>query len=137
MLQQYLYGNHFTLINDHQPLLHVHPDKALPSLTAARLQRFALLLSEYTFHIRYRSTHCHGNADALSRLPLTEATEVERQDREELDDCPEFRLNQLEQIPVTTAVLRDATAMQGSCVIEGVRVYPSWLASGHTRRISR
>eukprot|EP00731_Ephydatia_muelleri_P032757 Em0024g301a len=71
-----------------------------------------------------KSTHCHGNADALSRLPLTEATEVERQDREELDDCPEFRLNQLEQIPVTTAVLRDATAMQGSCVIEGVRVYP-------------
>eukprot|EP00731_Ephydatia_muelleri_P028195 Em0019g1068a len=48
--------------------------------------------------------------NAISRLPLTEATEVERQDREELDDCPEFRLNQLEQIPVTTAVLRDATA---------------------------
>ena len=103
--------NHFTLITDHQPLVSIlHPDNALPSVTEARLQRYALLLSEYTFHIWYRSTHCHGNADAISRLPLTEATEVERQDREELDDCPEFRLNQLEQIPVTTAVLRDATA---------------------------
>ena len=109
--QQYLYGNHFTLITDHQRLVSIlHPDKALQSVIAAWLQRYALLLSEYTFHIQYRSTHCHGNADALSRLPLTEATEVERQDREELDDFPEFRLNQLEQIPVTTAVLRDATA---------------------------
>ena len=39
-----------------------------------------------------------------------EDTGVKRQDREELDDCPEFRLNQLEQIPVTTAVLRNTTA---------------------------
>ena len=65
-----------------------------------------------------------GNADALSRLPLTEATEVERQDREDLDDCPEFRLNQLEQIPVTTAVLRDATAKDPvlSRVLEYIQV---------------
>eukprot|EP00731_Ephydatia_muelleri_P032793 Em0024g337a len=123
--QQYLYGNHFTLITDHQRLVSIlHPDKALQSVIAAWLQRYALLLSEYTFHIRYRSTHCHGNADALSRLPLTEATEVERQDREELDDCPEFRLNQLEQIPVTTAVLRDATAKDPvlSRVLEYIQV---------------
>ncbi|KAL5510573.1 hypothetical protein EMCRGX_G006138 [Ephydatia muelleri] len=107
------------------PLVSIlHPDKALPSVTAARLQRYALVLSEYTFHIRYRSTHCHGNADALSCLSLTEATEVERQDREELDDCPEIRLNQLEQIPVTTAVLRDATAKDPvlSRVLEYIQV---------------
>eukprot|EP00731_Ephydatia_muelleri_P032928 Em0024g472a len=92
------------------PLVSIlHPDKALPSVTAARLQR---------------STHCHGNADALSCLSLTEATEVERQDREELDDCPEIRLNQLEQIPVTTAVLRDATAKDPvlSRVLEYIQV---------------
>ena len=112
--QQYLYGNHFTLITNHQPLVStLHPDKALPSVTAAQLQWYVLVLSEYTFHIRYRSTHCHGNADALSCLPLAEATEAERQDREELDDCPKFRLNQLEQIPVTTAVLQDATYSVG------------------------
>ena len=90
--------------------LNLTPGQGTPILTAARLQRYALVLAEHTFHIRYRSTHCHGNADALSRLPLMEDTAVKRQDREELDDCPEFRLNQLEQIPVTTAVLRNATA---------------------------
>ena len=49
---------------------------------------------------------------------------MERQDGEELDDFPEFRLNQLEQIPVTTAVLRDATAKDPvlSRVLEYIQV---------------
>ena len=55
---------------------------------------------------------------------------MERQDREELDDCPKFRVNQLEQIPVTTAVLRDATAKDPVLSL----VFPSWLTNGHTRR---
>eukprot|EP00731_Ephydatia_muelleri_P010410 Em0005g996a len=89
--------------------LNLTPGQGTPILTAARLQR---------------STHCHGNADALSRLPLMEDTAVKRQDREELDDCPEFRLNQLEQIPVTTAVLRNATGKDPvlSRVLEYIQV---------------
>ena len=41
----YLYGRRFTLITDQQPLTAIcSPVKNLPSMTAARLQRYALLL---------------------------------------------------------------------------------------------
>ena len=58
---------------------------------------------------------------------------MERQDREELDDCLKFRLNHLKQIPVTIAVLRDATS-KDPVLSRVLRVYPNGLTSGHTRR---
>ncbi|XP_062600131.1 uncharacterized protein K02A2.6-like [Saccostrea cucullata] len=73
----YLFGKHFTLITDHKPLLSIfHPSKALPAMTAARLQRYAVFLSGHSYDIIYKSTHKHCNADALSRLPL-DSTETE------------------------------------------------------------
>ncbi|KAL5502755.1 hypothetical protein EMCRGX_G009576 [Ephydatia muelleri] len=84
-LEQYLLGNQFTLITDHQPLASIlHPEKGLPSVTAARPHtcRYAVLLSGYSYDIRYRNTTSHANADALSRLPLVR----ERPD-EEIEDC--------------------------------------------------
>ena len=41
-------------------------------MAAARLQRWSLLLSVYNYDIEFRPTAAHGNADALSRLPLPE-----------------------------------------------------------------
>ena len=68
---QYLYGRKFTLITDHQPLTMIlGPKKGIPSLAAARLQHWAILLSAYEYEIKYKSTHAHSNADGLSRLPL-------------------------------------------------------------------
>eukprot|EP00731_Ephydatia_muelleri_P010391 Em0005g977a len=58
--------------------------------------------------------------------PILTAARLQRQDREELDDCPEFRLTQLEQIPVTTAVLRNATAKDP--VLSRVLEYIGWPA---------
>ena len=84
-LEQYLLGNQFSLITDHQPLASIlHPEKGLPSVTAARPHtcRYAVLLSGYSYDIRYRNTTCRANADALSRLPLVR----ERPD-EEIEDC--------------------------------------------------
>ena len=44
--------------------------KGIPSLAAARLQRWAVLLSAYVYDIEFRPTGEHSNVDALSRLPL-------------------------------------------------------------------
>ena len=43
---QFLYGRKFTLVTDHKPLITVlNPKKGLPTLAAARMQRWAMLLS--------------------------------------------------------------------------------------------
>ncbi|PAA46019.1 hypothetical protein BOX15_Mlig017774g1, partial [Macrostomum lignano] len=68
---QYLFGRSFTIITDHQPLTTIFGPKVGISPTAAgRLQRWALLLSGYSYSIRFRKTAQHSNADGLSRLPL-------------------------------------------------------------------
>ncbi|XP_045448702.1 uncharacterized protein K02A2.6-like [Melitaea cinxia] len=65
---QYLYGRHFILRTDHKPLTSIFgADSGIPSMTASRLQRWALLLSAYDFTIEYINTNNNG-ADALSRL---------------------------------------------------------------------
>ena len=68
---QYLYGRHFTLVTDHKPLTAIlGSKKGVPSLAAARLQCWALLLSAYSYDIQFKPTQSHGNADGFSRLPL-------------------------------------------------------------------
>ena len=54
---QYIYGRRFTLLTDHQPLVTIlGPKRGVPALAAACMQRWALLLSAYTYDIVYRST---------------------------------------------------------------------------------
>ena len=61
---QYLFGRRFTLITDHKPLLAIlGPKKGVPSLAAARLQRWALLLSAYNYELEFKPTEQHSNAD--------------------------------------------------------------------------
>ena len=68
---QYLYGRSFILVTDHKPLTTILGHKrGIPSLVAARLQRWALILSAYTYTIEFRPTKQHANADGLSRLTL-------------------------------------------------------------------
>jgi hypothetical protein len=69
----YLYGRHFSLVTDHKPLLSIfHQEKGISATSAARMQRYALFLSWYDYDIAYKNTKMHGNADSLSRLPLSE-----------------------------------------------------------------
>ena len=72
-------------------------------MAAARLQRLAILLSTYNYDIEFRSTTAHGNADALSRLPLPGDSQV----------CPSetrmYHLRQIESLPVTSFAIRRAT----------------------------
>jgi transposase InsO family protein len=68
---QYLYGRQFTIVTDHEPLTHLFkPDNAVPVHSAARLQRWSLILAGYQYNIEYRNTKQHANADSMSRLPL-------------------------------------------------------------------
>ena len=67
---QFLYGRKFTLVTDHQPLLAIlGPKAAIPTLAAAHMQRWALVLSAYDYQIEYRESEEQSNCDALSRLP--------------------------------------------------------------------
>lgn len=72
---QFLYGRKFTLTTDHKPLLAIlGPKSAIPTLAAARMQRWAIVLSAYDYEIEYRASEKHANCDALSRLPLENST---------------------------------------------------------------
>ena len=72
----YIYGRKFTLITDHKPLTTIFsPKSSLPALAAARLQRWAIILSAYQYEVEFRATDNHANADCLSRLPLEVTTE--------------------------------------------------------------
>ena len=101
----YLYGRKFTLVTDHKPLTTIlGPKKGIPPIAAARLQRWALTLSAYSYDIRFRRTSEHGNADGLSRLPLHHVTATGHYTEPAI-----FNLQQLRSLPVTAKKLAMAT----------------------------
>ena len=101
----YLYGRTFTIITDHKPLTAIlGPKKGIPPLAAARLQRWAWILSAYQYDLKFRPTGQHGNADGLSRLPLAEVPPEDSN-----SDPKIFNIAQMEALPVTVRQLRSAT----------------------------
>ena len=69
---QYLFGLKFTIQTDHKPLLGLlGMEKSISALSAARLQRWALLLSAYNYMLVYKYGRDHANADGMSRLPVS------------------------------------------------------------------
>ncbi|XP_064394484.1 uncharacterized protein K02A2.6-like [Halichondria panicea] len=99
---QYLYGRKFTLITDHKPLTAIFGSKkGIPTLAAARLQRWALLLSTYDYEIQFKPTESHSNADGLP-LPVLDS-----------DNGGEavslFNVSQVQSLPVTFQQVQQAT----------------------------
>ena len=119
---QFLYGRQFTLVTDHKPLLTIlGPKRGLPTLAAARLQRWVLLPAAYQYDIEFRSTKEHSNADGFSRLPLKVSEESQC-----VSSISVFSLSQIEFLPVDTDKLRQAT--RSDCVVSGHVLCLTWLA---------
>ncbi|XP_014661629.1 PREDICTED: uncharacterized protein LOC106804796 [Priapulus caudatus] len=112
----YLYGHRFTLVTDHKPLLGIfNPSKALPVMTAVRLQRYAVFLSSYQYDIEYKSSKKHLNADALLRLPLAEVDTFEG----DSDPVDIFYTTHWEGIPVSCP-------FKGAMFLIVVDAYSKW-----------
>jgi len=55
------------MVTDHKPPLSILNAKtAIPSMAAARMQPWALLLSAYQYEIEFKCGKQHANADGLS-----------------------------------------------------------------------
>ena len=94
---QYLYGRSFTLLTDHKPLTTIlGSKKGISPLAAARLQCWAIILLVYQYNIKFKPTTRHGNADAMSQLPLPEV------ETSECDATREFVVGPIAALPVTS-----------------------------------
>ena len=104
---QYLYGKQFEIQTDHKPLLGLFKEnKQIPTMSPARIQRWALTLAAYEYTIVFKQGNKNGNADGLSRLPRSEAVE------EQSDPEPEERILFMEDIesrPVTAKQIKKWT----------------------------
>ena len=101
---QFLYCRRFELVTDHKPLTPLlGPKHGIPTLAAACLQRWALILSAYSYSIKFRSTCAHANADGLSRLSLG------TQHAPALSCNYSFAVGQIQALPVTAEQVASAT----------------------------
>ena len=73
-------------------------------MASARIQRWALTLSDYSYSIKYKPGEDHANADVLSRLPLPETpTHIP------LPGETIWLLNTLQKTPLTAVQIRKLT----------------------------
>ena len=125
----YLFGRKFTLITDHKPLLSLLSGQKPTSLQAsARIRRWSLALSMYEYELKFRNTTAHGNADALSRLPLTDTVPDDRTPPElvllleHLDSSHRSRLHISKRLPDET---QNSLLFTSMCNKDGHTV-PPW-----------
>ena len=62
---KYLYGRPFHPYTDHKPLVNIlSPKTAVPTLTAAAIHRWVVILQAYNYEVEYRPSKERGNVDA-------------------------------------------------------------------------
>lgn len=75
-LKQYLLGYHFVLQTDHKPLSTIFGEhKGIPAMAAARMQRWAFILSGFDYTIEYVKGALN-TADSLSRISQCEINKL-------------------------------------------------------------
>ena len=101
---KYPMGRKFTLVTDHRPLLRIlGAKKGVHTLAAARLQRWAVIFSAYSYELEYRAGQDNKEADVLSRLPIP----VEVIDPNEQS----FGVDSCEPLPMTAKEIAKATQL--------------------------
>ena len=104
---KYLYGRKFTFVTDHKPLLAIlGPKRSLPTLAAARLQRWAIFLLGYQYDMEFRPTGNHCNADGFSHFPRPM---VEGDDTEVDFGASACNLLNIETLPLEAKEVQKAT----------------------------
>ena len=107
-------GRSFTLVTDHRPLLKIlGPKEGVPTLAAARLQRWSLILSAYQYNLEYTSGVSNKEADLLSRLPIPVNVVDPNEQIYAIDHC--------EQLPVTAQDI--AKELQRDSILRQVYEY--------------
>lgn len=108
----YVYARHFVLLTDHKPLATIFgPKTGIPAIAAARLQRWAVGLSAYSFSLKFRPSTQNADADCLSRLPITQSM-VEEQEESFFDlrfDTMPINSNDIARETSRDATLRTVT----------------------------
>ena len=118
----YLLGHPFELVTDHKPLLALMGEWKAPSQQAsARVRRWSLFLSSYEYTMTFRKTQSHGNADALSRLPMS-IEYAEPKDPPELVLLLEY----LDDSPVTAAQIESWTRRDPSLALVVQMLQQGW-----------
>lgn len=148
---QYIFGRKFTLVTDNKPVSQIlAPNKGLPTLSALRMQHYAVFLESIDYDIRYQSSKENANADAMSRLPIDDVNNKNR-----IEEINVIELNLIETLPVTADKLANFTkddlnvrnllqglkvgrmvesrdrfgvdqnefSIQKDCIMKGIRVY--------------
>ena len=115
----YLYGHSFSLITDHKPLEGLfHEDRAIPAQASSRIQRWALTLAMYDYHLIHKKGSEHANADAFSRLPLPVTLDTTPQPPEVVLLMEQMRDSPVNTDHIRTWTRRDTTLSQ---VVQFVR----------------
>jgi hypothetical protein len=129
---QYLYGRKFVLWTDNLPLSHIMSlKKGIPSLAAARIQRWCIELAAYSFEVKHRPATKQGHVDALSRLPLP-GVEMDEETVKWTTEAELVNKRALAGIPVTFKQIAAGTRADRVLgqVLQFVRVgWPSGLES--------
>ncbi|XP_055716586.1 uncharacterized protein K02A2.6-like isoform X1 [Phlebotomus papatasi] len=70
---KYVFGHKVIVYSDHKPLKDLfNPKGSGPSVASGRVARWNIFLSTFEYEIQFREGKKNANADALSRLPMSE-----------------------------------------------------------------
>ena len=104
---QYLMGRPFPTRTDHRPLTKIYgPKTGIPSIAAARMQRWTLLLYGYQYNSEYIPSKENANADIFSRLL------VDKHDYAIPNETAFVCMLTVNELPVTSEQIAEATCKE-------------------------